>query len=328
MRRALAGLGVLALVSTLAVRSSTALAAASFSLQPTCGSVGASVAATGSGWTPGYDVTITFDPNGLPPYSVIVRGSSLGPNGDFGTTLTVPSRPNRGTPYAVQAVQRPPAGTGQPITVTASFYVPCPGIVLEPPCGPAGLPIVIRGAGWRPGITVGLALVPPATGKPDATALPAQDSTFAINFTVPQRPPGTYEVVATQTPPAGIAALPPIVVRTQFQIPCVKAAIKLAPDVGPPGTVTTVTGTGFPLGAVVKLTWSQGIPLSIPSITIPATQGFQTTILIFPHDQLGQRTLSAAPDLSVTGAPLFNIATAVFLVGPGSEQPRDFSWRH
>lgn len=286
------------------------------------------MAASGSGWTPGYNVTITFDPNGSPPYSVTVPGSAIGPNGDFGTTLTVPSRPNRGAPYQVQAVQKPPAATGQPITVNSSFYVPCPGIVLDPPCGSAGLPIVIRGAGWRPDITVGLAFTPPASGKPDATAVPAQDSTFAVNFTVPQRPPGTYVLVATQTPPAGIAALAPIVVRTEFQIPCVKAAIKLLPNVGPPGTVTVVTGTGFPVGAVVKLSWSQGIPLVAPSITIGATQGFQMILLIYPHDEMGLRHLNAAPDLSVTTAPLFNIATADFLVVPGTEQPRDFSWRH
>jgi len=50
-------------------------------------------------------------------------------------------------------------------------------------------------------------------------------------------------------------------------------------------------------------------------------------LLIYPHDELGMRRLSAGPDLKVTNAPLFNIATADFLVVPGSEQPRDFSWR-
>jgi hypothetical protein len=108
----------------------------------------------------------------------------------------------------------------------------------------------------------------------------------------------------------------------------VKAAIRLVPDVGPPGTVTTVTGIGFPVGAVVRLSWSAGIPLNATSITIGSGGSFQMTLLIYPHDLLGRRQLRAGPDLSVPGAPLFNIATADFLVVPGSEQPRNFSWRH
>ncbi len=101
----------------------------------------------------------------------------------------------------------------------------------------------------------------------------------------------------------------------------------LRPKVGPPGTIITVTGTGFPAGAVVKLTWSQGIQIISVSITVGASQGFQVRLLIYPHDRLGQRRLNAGPDLSAVNAPIFNIATADFLVVPGSEQPRDFTWR-
>ena len=118
-----------------------------------------------------------------------------------------------------------------------------------------------------------------------------------------------------------------VAVRAVFTIPCVKAAIKLLPEVGPPGTVVTVTGTGFPVGAVVKLSWNQGVPLALASIAIGASQAFQVTVLVFPHDELGKRTMSAGPDLSVASAPLFNIATADFLVVQGTAQPRNFSWR-
>jgi hypothetical protein len=97
--------------------------------------------------------------------------------------------------------------------------------------------------------------------------------------------------------------------------------------VGPPGTVVTVTGTGFPIGAIVKLSWNRGVPFKLASMTIDASQGFQVKLLIFPHDELGKRTLNAGPDLSVSNALIFNIVSADFLVVPGSEQPRDFSWR-
>jgi hypothetical protein len=162
---------------------------------------------------------------------------------------------------------------------------------------------------------------PPAGSKPIATAIPRGDSTFDVTAAVPNASPGNYVLIAVQVRTQQVP-------RALFQVPCVKAAIKLVPAVGPPGTVTTVTGTGFPVGAVVKLSWSQGIPIFAASITIGASQGFQVTLLIFPHDELGLRHLNAGPDLSVASAPVFNIATADFLVVPGTAQPRDFSWRH
>lgn len=293
----------------------------SITLQPSCGPVGATVQVTGSGWAPGYNITIAFDPQGTPPYSVTVQGKSIGSDGTFTTNLTVPSRPNRGTAYQVQASQPLPtavaAGTR---TAQAPFRLPCAALTLNPTCGSVGVPIAVHGEGFQSDVQVEISFTPPAGTKPLATPVPKPDSTFDVTVTVPSDPPGSYVVTAVQLR-TQLAA------RAEFQIPCVKASIVLKPTVGPPGTVTTVTGTGFPVGAVVKLSWSQGIPLSLASITINATQGFQLTLLIFPHDQLGPRKLSAAPDLSVATAPLFNIATADFLVVPGTAQPRDFTWR-
>ena len=321
LRRALAGLAGLGLVGAFVVTSHAALAAATFTLQPTCGSVGTSVQATGAGWTPGSNVTITFDPQGTPPSVVTVPGNAIGPNGNFSVVLTVPSRANRASAYQVQATQRPPSAAGVVVTVTAAFYIPCPGLSLNPTCGSPGDAIAVHGQGFRLDDQVQITFTPPAGGRPIATPIPQGDSTFDVSIAVPQDPPGTYAVLGIQTR-TQVAA------RAEFKIPCSKASIKLIPNVGPPGTVTVVTGMGFPVGAVVRLTWSQGIPLVAPSITIDSSQGFQMTLLIYPHDALGQRQLRAGPDLTVTSAPIFNIATAEFLVVPGTEQPRDFTWRH
>jgi hypothetical protein len=299
-----------------------ALAAAvprAISLSPSCGPVGSTVQVSGSGWTAGFDVTITFDPQGTPPYSVVVPGKSIGANGTFTASLTVPSRPDRGLPYQVTAQQTPPAGLVLP-PATASFSIPCPSLTLNPSCGGVGDRILVHGAGFHTDLRVLVSLEPPAPAKPDATAVPRVDGTFDVVIPVSSRPPGSYFVVAVQ-PNTPYAA------RAQFPIPCPRASIVLRPKVGPPGTVVTVTGIGFPVGALVRLSWSQGIPISGPSITIGAGGGFQMTLLIFPHDELGKRRLSAGPDLSAAGAPLFNIATADFLAVPGMAQPRDFSWR-
>lgn len=212
---------------------------------------------------------------------------------------------------------------GQQPTQTYSVV---PSLALDPTCGSAGDPITVRGAGFAPRFPVTISFTPPAGGKPDASATPGVDGAFAISVAVPQRPAGSYTVVAAQD--ATQFAAGQLLARAAFTVPCLKAAIVLKPTVGPPGTVVTVTGTGFPNGAAVKLSWSQGIAIAVATIMVGSSQGFQLALLIFPHDQLGARRMSATPDLSVSGAPIFNIATADFLVVPGTEQPRDFSWRH
>jgi len=301
----------------------------SLTLKTLCGSPGASLAMTGDHFAPGRIgyVVVTFDPGGSPEGKVTVPAASIDVSGHFDATLTVPSRPNRATAYAVVANQITQNGSTE-TSATAFFLIPCPTLILKPDCGSVGDPIEVVGAGFRQDVAVGIAFTPSTGGTPDAIAVPGADSTFNVIVRVPQRPPGDYSIVATQTYANFARAIPALVVTAAFKIPCVNAVIVLRPTVGPRGTVTTVVGTGFPPNAVVKLTWSHGIAISRPSIHIDATQGFTITILIFPHDELGPRRLSAGPDLSVSTAPLFNIASADFLVVQGTEQPHDFSWRH
>jgi hypothetical protein len=345
MRRALAWLGGLAIVGSLFLFARTAVAAPTFAVIPSCGAPGAVVQASGSAWSPGSDVTIQFDPKGSPTYSVTVPGSSIGPNGNFTADMTVPARPNSGVAYSVVASQHPPSVAGTVLTATALFYVPCPGITLKPNCGTARQAILVHGEGFRPNFRLGIYFTPPPAQQPDAVTAPKADGSFDIGVAVPARPPGAYIVEAIQVLAVGTpspsptptiviqslvqaAAVPELIATAVFEIPCTKGTIKLIPNVGPPGTVTTVIGSGFPVGAVIKLRWSQGIPIGAPSIVVDSSQGFQMILLIYPHDELGLRRLSAAPDLTNPTAPLFNIATADFLVVPGSEQPRNFSWRH
>jgi len=212
-------------------------------------------------------------------------------------------------------------------TANQPYAITGPTLTVVPTCGSAGFPVTLTGAGFRPDTSVAITFVPPAGGKPIATTIPNPAGTFQTAAVIGNFPPGSYAFVATQNfvGALGGAAL---VATAPFLVPCAAPAIVLKPTVGPPGTVVTVTGTGFPVGAVVKLSWNQGIRISLPSITIGASQGFKVEVLIFPHDELGGRVMSAAPDLTVTSAPLFNIATAKFLVVPGTEQPKDFSWRH
>ncbi len=268
---------------------------------------------TGANWpSAGFDIAITFDGSLV----ATVKATDI-KSGAFKASFTVPNKAPRGFPYTVTATE----GVGDVIaTANAFLSVPCAAITLNPTCGRTGDSVAVHGAGFRSDIVVSITFTPPVGAVPIATTVPGLDGAFDVVIKVPTDPPGTYAVDAIQVRTKAAS-------RALFTIPCVKASIRLVPTVGPPGTLVTVTGTGFPVGAVIRLSWNQGIPLSLASITIGQSQRFTVTVLIFPHDQLGKRTMSAAPDLIVAGSPLFNIATADFLVVPGTGQPRKFAWR-
>ncbi len=284
---------------------------------PACGRPGDSFQLTGSGWGAAGTVTFLFNKSQL-------TSATVKADGTFSVTERVPGVALSFNAYQITANQ---ANGEFPIQATTGFLVPCKTLAVSPTCGSVRDVIAVTGTGFQPRNPVAITFEPPAGGKPIASALPGADSTFRIAIVVPSNPKGTYAVVATQNYVAAALAIPPLILRAEFTIPCVKGSIKLMPKVGPPGTVVTVIGTGFPVGAVVKLSWNRGVPFKLASITIDASQAFQVKLLIYPHDELGKRQLSAGPDLSNPNAIIFNIATADFLVVPGSEQPRDFSWR-
>jgi hypothetical protein len=87
--------------------------------------------------------------------------------------------------------------------------------------------------------------------------------------------------------------------------------IALVPPVGPPGTVVTVTGTGFPADRDVLLDWDRGIG-SVTARTV-GDGTFLQTVLVFPRDDsLGFRMMTT---------PDFGAAPVPFLVEPPSLQP-------
>jgi hypothetical protein len=88
------------------------------------------------------------------------------------------------------------------------------------------------------------------------------------------------------------------------------------PGIGPLGFVTAAQGTDFPPGATVALTWNRGISAA-NSVVVGADGTFQAQVLVFHHDQLGDRRLVA----SGTG---FGPVDAGFLVVIGNPQPPDF----
>lgn len=94
--------------------------------------------------------------------------------------------------------------------------------------------------------------------------------------------------------------------------------IRLEPAVGPPGVVTTLSGSNFPPGALVTISWDRGITQRLEPIAVNPDGTFAVGVLVFHHERLGPRTLSVTP---APGGPTFDESSAPFLVVPGRFQP-------
>jgi len=153
-----------------------------------------------------------------------------------------------------------------------------------PPCPPPGV------------TTTTSTTAPPVDIVPTTTPDPTPDPTTTTVRT---------EGFTPETPPV---TLPPTI---ELPPATPGATLALTPEVGPPGFVTGVTGTGFPPGPVV-LAWLPGIGTTT---TVAGPDGtIATRVLIFPGDRLGPRALVATGSGGVT-------AVDAFLVVPATVQP-------
>ncbi len=100
----------------------------------------------------------------------------------------------------------------------------------------------------------------------------------------------------------------------------INARLTLDPPLGPPGIVTIAEGTGFPPGAVVRLSWSQGITPHLRDVTADAKGRFRIPVLVFHNDRTGQRELQAEAVAGTGFAPV----RAPMLVTRGSVVPPRF----
>jgi hypothetical protein len=141
--------------------------------------------------------------------------------------------------------------------------------------------------------------IPPATPAFGAVDGPGQTAYRRASQSA------TTEGAATVLPPG--ATVPPTVPPPKAANP----TLTLNPAVGPPGTIVTVTGSGFPPNTPITIAWS----VSSGSITV-TTDGNgnlpSSQLLILVPDVLGPRFA-----VSATSPP----AQAPFLVVPGPAEP-------
>lgn len=97
--------------------------------------------------------------------------------------------------------------------------------------------------------------------------------------------------------------------------------------VAPQGTVVVATGSGFPAGTQVGLTWSTGITPALPIVTADAKGGFRIGVLVFHHDVVGPRNLVATwvggPEFPSLEVPMLVTVRSVMPPGFDSGRPGD-----
>jgi len=94
--------------------------------------------------------------------------------------------------------------------------------------------------------------------------------------------------------------------------------VRLDPALGPPGVVTRLSGSDFPPGALVAVSWDRGISQGRDPVAVNPDGTFTIDVLVFHHDRLGPRKLVV---VAAPGGATFVDISAPFLVVPGPTQP-------
>jgi Tol biopolymer transport system component len=169
------------------------------------------------------------------------------------------------------------------------------------------------------------ALGPPKTVSPatcDATGTGCQLGTLAPGQTVQVRYTLAALIALRANESGAIATTGPDTVANDntatAAITIIQPVLTIGPAIGPPGFVTQATGTGFPPGAVIVLTWSAGISPTPGQVTVRPDGTFAAQVLIFHHDQLGQRVLQAR---TISGPAFGPVSSPPFLVVPSGAEP-------
>jgi hypothetical protein len=238
-----------------------------------------------------------------------------------------------GTLLASLATAIPAAGAPPPTPAA---------ITLAPGCGPALTPVAgpppryaihVTGTDFNPFHDVLVTFDAAAGGTPESFATATDGfGRFELDIQPAQRAAGDHLVRADdfrlREAVANFAVPCPVTSTTPAQPPATVLTPKLDldPKLGPTGSLTRATGSGFPRGRPVTLLWDRGLmSLRKNPVTADADGAFAVDILIFHHDVRGPRKLSALlePDAVGFGAP----PPAEYLVVPGTLQPSGFTAR-
>ncbi len=255
--------------------SASAQTAPTVSASPNCGPVGTAgtytIGVSGASWPASTVVGISF--NGV--FQTRVVASSTG---TFSTTITPASQP-QGI-YTISAA-------GGNFTATTRFGVPCPGIALNPTCGPVGTrlqtySITVTGSNFGRSTTAvnSVRVLFSGTGQSFTTNADGFGN-ISVVITPGQVAAGSYSVTATDS--LGLTA------GAGFIVPCPPP-----PTTGTSSTTTTSTTTTSTPGTTgTTRPGTTAPPTTGPGTTAPPTTAVVTTAP--PVTVPGTTTTSAPP---------------------------------
>lgn len=265
----------------------------SISLSRTSAAPGTSITVTGAGFSPNETaITLTYD--GSP----VSTGLAASPQGAWTTTFTVP--PSTAGSHSVKATGSVTQAASAP-EVNLSIN---PSISLSRSSAPPGTPITVSGSGFSPNET-GIAVTYDGTSVAAGISANAQGA-WTTTFAVPPSVSGPHSVRASGS--ASQSAIAPEVSLT------VGSSLSLSRTTGAPGTVLTVTGSGFGPGETgISVSYDNTQVVSSVSANI---QGSWTATFTIPQSISGSHSIKASGPItqSVSGGDVqFNVVATLSL---------------
>jgi len=204
----------------------------SISLSPGSGVGGTSVTVTGSGYGKNKSVQGVF--NGTNVFTATTSSSHA-----FTATFTVPAATSAGS-HPVTATQ-----TNKPSkTATAGFNVLSPVFNISPTSGTAGVTVVTcNGSTFESGEHVSITFDGTEVATPTATTL----GVFSTSFTVPASAGAGSKAVVAHGLSSGMS------VSQNFTVSSTSLSLTIDPTIGPPTSMVTVKGAGFPPNDAVQV---------------------------------------------------------------------------
>jgi hypothetical protein len=278
----------------------------SLALEPSSGTVGATLQASGEGYA--SDVEYSVEWNG----SSFVCGGTTTNLGAFGCTGTVPAEP---------AGAYPVNGTDGPDYAVSVFTVVA-SVSLSATTGFAGSSITAGGAGFGAGQAYSVTWDASTQLCSGSTA---SDGTFSCTFTVPIAVGGAHTITASE------GAFAP---STQFTL---GASLSLSPSSGKVGASVTASGEGYAASGTFAVAWSTGAPLCSGTtqtngafscrFTVPASPGGPFSVLADQGSSEAGAQFTVGPSVAL-GVPTGPVGTGVFVTGAGlsADTPVAVAW--